>query len=120
MDVAINQLHLWRFGDPLFVAIKMDEDFDELHEENEQDAVDEEMELFENENSTQKDCWKNKGRLRDEVIRDLIKCFASMVQSSPIEYAICDNRGRFRQEDLKFTKLLDASKYIIRAKRYKT
>lgn len=37
--------------------------------------------------------------------------------TEPKEYAIPDHRGRYRQEDLVYRKLLNASKYVIRAKR---
>lgn len=54
---------------------------------------------------------------KNEVIRVLIKCFSSMVRSDISPTAIPDHKGRFLQKDMTYTKLFDASKYVIRAKR---
>lgn len=65
-----------------------------------------------------KDVWSTAGPKKNEVVRELIKCFGSMIESHPKEYAIPDHNGRFKPEDLVFEKLLDAPKYVAKAKRY--
>ena len=65
--------------------------------------------------------WTDKNQsIKNKVVQELIKCFGSMVESHPKEYAVPDHNGRFRTEDLQFEKLLDTSKYVARAKRYAT
>ncbi len=86
-------------------------------EQNVQDGEEEDQfeQMFE---MKTKDVWQSGGPKRNETIRELIKCFGSMIKSIPMEYAIPDNKGRYRQEDLTYVKLLDASKYVVKAKRY--
>ena len=55
---------------------------------------------------------------KNEAIRVLIKCFSSMVRSDISPTAIPDHKGRFQQKYMTFTKLLDASKFVVRAKRW--
>lgn len=65
-----------------------------------------------------KDIWNSGGLKKDETVRELIKCFGSMIESHPKEYAIPDHSGKFKTEDMVYTKLLDAAKYVTKAKRY--
>ena len=39
-----------------------------------------------------------------------------MVSSSPKQYALPNSSGKYRLDDLEYSKLLDASKYVVRAK----
>lgn len=39
-----------------------------------------------------------------------------MVSSSPKQYALPNSSGKYRLEDMEYSKLLDASKYVVRAK----
>lgn len=64
-----------------------------------------------------KDVWSTSGPKKNECIRELIKYFGSMLKAVPMEYAIPDNRGRYRPEDMEYSKLLDSSKYVVKAKR---
>jgi hypothetical protein len=64
-----------------------------------------------------KDTWSSAGAKKNEVVRELIKCFGSMVESHAKEYAIPDIKGRFKADDLVYEKLLDAPKYVAKAKR---
>lgn len=68
-------------------------------------------------NLRQKDVWKAAGPKKNEVVRELIKCFGSMVESHVLPFSIPDHNGRYKAEDMQFSKLLDASKYVARAKR---
>jgi hypothetical protein len=65
-----------------------------------------------------KDVWSSAGAKKNEVVRELIKCFGSMVESHAKEYAIQDMKGRYKAEDLVYEKLLDAPRYVAKAKRY--
>eukprot|EP00981_Chlorochromonas_danica_P010063 scaffold2998_cov158-Ochromonas_danica.AAC.1 len=62
------------------------------------------------------DTWQAGGARKDVVIRILVQCFASMVESLPREDAIPDYKGRYRSEDLVHVKLLDANKQVVKAK----
>lgn len=64
-----------------------------------------------------KDTWAANSAKKNEVVRELIKCFGSMVESHAREYAIPDIKGRFKPDDLVYVKLLDAPKYVAKAKR---
>lgn len=64
-----------------------------------------------------KDTWSTAGAKKNEVVRELIKCFGSMIESHAKEYALPDNKGRYKSDDLVFEKLLDAPKYVAKAKR---
>ncbi|RYH15606.1 hypothetical protein EON65_31515 [archaeon] len=61
--------------------------------------------------------WSAGGVRKDIAIRVLVNCFGSMVESMPQENAIPDNKGRYRSEDLVYTKLLDAARQVSKAKR---
>lgn len=63
------------------------------------------------------DTWQVGGARKDVVIRILVQCFASMVESLPREDAIPDFKGRYRSEDLVHVKLLDANKQVVKAKK---
>ena len=65
-----------------------------------------------------KNIWVDQGAKKNEVMQELIKCFGSMVESHPMEYALPDHTGRFKPEDMIFEKLLDAPKYVAKAKRF--
>jgi hypothetical protein len=65
-----------------------------------------------------KETWNSGGAKKNEVVRELIKCFGSMVESRPKEYALPDHTGRYKPADMVFEKLLDAAKYVAKAKRY--
>lgn len=64
------------------------------------------------------DTWKVGGPKKDIAIRGLIQCFGSMIESIPSASALPDHQGRYRFEDMTHRKLLDASKQVLRAKRY--
>ena len=64
-----------------------------------------------------KDVWNGGGARKNEVVRELIKCFGSMVESHAKNYALPDHTGRYKMEDTIFEKLLDAPKYVSKAKR---
>ena len=97
-------------------------------EENDGDeAVEEELEGNENDLEDQFEAalharttntWMNGGVKKDVVIRGLIQCFGSMIESFPSPDSIPDYRGRYRHEDMMHHKLLDASKQVVKAKRY--
>jgi hypothetical protein len=61
--------------------------------------------------------WAEGGARKDIVIRVLIYCFGSMVESVPRDDAIPDFKGRFRADDMIFQKLLDVSKQVVKAKK---
>ena len=61
--------------------------------------------------------WSAGGVRKDIAIRVLVNCFSSMVEFMPREGAIPDNKGRYRNEDLVYTKLLDAAKQVSKAKK---
>jgi hypothetical protein len=61
--------------------------------------------------------WMEGGVKKDIVIRVLIQCFASMVESEVKQDAVPDHKGRYRQEDMIYHKLLDASKQVVKAKK---
>jgi hypothetical protein len=83
----------------------------------EEDDADNEQELEAMLEAKPKDTWASEGGKRDEVVRELIRCFGSMVESREKEYALADHNGRFKMEDMQYEKLLDAPKYVARAKR---
>ena len=64
------------------------------------------------------DIWQNakNSKIKNEIIRELIRCFGSMISTQPKEYSIPDNKGKFKSEDMTCCKLLDASRYVVRAK----
>lgn len=64
------------------------------------------------------DTWSAGGVKKDIVIRILVQCFASMVESTPREGSIPDFKGRFKPEDMEYHKLLDASRQVVKAKKY--
>ena len=100
----------------------MTEEFDEDHYdddgENEGSGNEEGDELEVLFDARPKDIWQTNNAKKNEVVRELIKCFGSMVESHAKEYAIPDHTGRFKSEDMVFEKLLDAPKYVAQAKRY--
>lgn len=64
------------------------------------------------------DVWRNSANrvLKNEIIRELIWCFGGMINSTPKQYAVPDCSGKYRFEDLEHSKLLHASKCVVRAK----
>lgn len=61
--------------------------------------------------------WSMGGVQKDIVIRVLIQCFASMIESSPRDDAVPDFYGRYKPEDMVHSKLLDASRQVVKAKK---
>jgi hypothetical protein len=61
--------------------------------------------------------WFASGPQKNAAIRILIQCFGSMVEAVAKDGAVPDHRGRYRQEDMQFHKLLDAAKQVVKAKR---
>lgn len=95
-------------------ALEEDEYADESGEEGSEHEDDQFEAML---NNTRKDVWKDNLSQKNEIVRELIKCFGSMVESHAKEYAIPDHMGRFRPEDKNYEKLLDAPKFVTRAKR---
>lgn len=60
--------------------------------------------------------WRENGVQKDVVIRLLIQCFGSMIESHPKPNAVIDNRGKIRLEDMDHRKLIDASRHIVKAR----
>jgi hypothetical protein len=98
----------------------MTEEFDEDHfaedggDENDAEENDEFETMLD---VRPKDVWVSAGAKKNEVVRELIKCFGSMVESHAREFALQDHKGRFKTDDLVYEKLLDAPKYVAKAKR---
>jgi hypothetical protein len=61
--------------------------------------------------------WTESGLRKNKTLRELIKCFGCMVKATPKPYSIPDHNGRYRPDDMSYEKLLDASKYVTKAKR---
>ena len=102
----------------------MDDDFDEDNYDPEEEAVedghnedDDEEQIEQMFDARNQNVWSTAGVKKNECIRELVQYFGSMVKAVPMEYAIPDNRGRYKPEDLEYSKLLDSSKYVVRAKR---
>jgi hypothetical protein len=94
----------------------INEDEEEIGDDNEEDMEDQfEAALASRGTNT----WKTGGVKKDIAIRGLIQCFGSMIESFPSEDALPDHRGRYRFEEMIHKKLLDASKQVLKAKRYK-
>lgn len=112
----------------------MSNEFDEADEHQIQDdndlmndQVEDEREFEDDDNedpfvnagsSRNRNAWISGGIEKNEIVRELIKYFSCMIESSPKLYAIPDHNGRYKPEDMKYEKLLDASKYVLRARRY--
>ena len=90
-------------------------DYDESGDENDEQEDEFEQMLGMN---AKKDIWKDNLSQKNEVVRELIKCFASMVEFRVKEFSIADHKGKYRTEDKVYEKLLDAPKFVTRAKRY--
>lgn len=82
-------------------------------EDDQEDEFDRALGMSANKTNT----WKDNLAKKNEVVKDLIKFFSSMVESHAKEYAIADHRGKYKAEDKIYTKLLDAPKFVTRAKR---
>lgn len=109
------------------VREEMEEDEEHYLEREVEEGGDEDENYHEEEDAMQAnimnsgrsvDVWINGGTKKAEVLRELIKSFSSLIQSRPKEGAMLDYRGKYRVEDMEYMKLMDASKYVIRAKRY--
>lgn len=88
---------------------------EDLEESNEQDLDAQFEAAF---SMGRADTWKVGGAKKDIAIRGLIQCFGSMIESFPSSNALPDHNGRYRAEDMIHRKLLDASKQVLRAKRF--
>lgn len=53
---------------------------------------------------------------KEWVIKKLVLSFSSMIEAIPKQNAVADHRGRYKEEDLEYVRLLDASRHVIRAK----
>lgn len=106
----------------LVKAVMASEDDGEYYDEERFDEEEEDRELEELEGGVISSFIRKKNESgtakRNETIRELIKCFGSMVRSHTNQSALPDHKGRFHQKDMTYTKLFDASKYVVRAKRY--
>eukprot|EP01038_Epipyxis_sp_PR26KG_P006066 gene6066-8351_t len=76
-----------------------------------------EQQMFKAINNQTRDTWAQGGPRKNEVLRELIKCFGSLVQSSPKGNTLPDHRGRFAADDLEYTKLINAGKYVNKARK---
>jgi len=90
-------------------------DYDESGDENDEQEDEFEQMLGMN---AKRDIWKDNLSQKNEVVRELIKCFASMVEFRVKEFSLADHKGKYRTEDKVYEKLLDAPKFVTRAKRY--